>query len=126
MQVQAEPMQIEASTTQIAIVAVPTIEARIEAYSLSQGVSPKLAIYIASHESGFDADQIGDMYITCRRTGKPVRARGLYQITECFHPEISDAQAFDPDFSMKWAVKVMLDKKYCMMQFSTCRDYYKL
>lgn len=35
------------------------------------------------------------MNIVCERTGKPVRARGLWQWTECYHPEISDECAYD-------------------------------
>ncbi|MFA6991933.1 MAG: hypothetical protein WC269_01470 [Candidatus Gracilibacteria bacterium] len=68
-----------------------------------------LGLYqLALCESGLRADAVGDMNIICPRTGKSVRARGMFQITECYHPEVTDEQAFDPYWSARWT-KQMLD-----------------
>jgi hypothetical protein len=65
---------------------------------------------IVEGESSFNAEAIGDMDVICNfgpNKGKPVRARGIVQITECSHPEITDEQAFDPDWALTWAVGVI-------------------
>ena len=90
------------------------------------GADPKLAIAIAENESQTNPNvPNGDMNIICKRTGKPVRARGLFQITECYHPEISDQWAFDSTFSIIWAVHQIADEKKCRKEFSTCRQLLK-
>lgn len=34
------------------------------------------------------------------------QARGLFQITRKYHPEVSDKQAFNPYWSLRWAINV--------------------
>lgn len=103
-----------------------TVKALVESYSALYEVNPTLASYVAEGESSFEEDQVGDMDITCKRTGLPVRARGVWQITECFHPEVTDEQAFDASWSTKWAMKVLRDEKLCKQEFTVCRNWYKL
>lgn len=83
-------------------------------------VDPKIMLYIAQSESHMNTHAPdGDMSITCKRTGEPVRARGLFQITECYHPEITDTEAYDPMWSAKWATEQIRNGK-CKKEFSTC------
>jgi len=54
-----------------------------------------------------DMTRDGDMNITCARTGLPVRARGLVQITECYFPEITDEEARSVPFALEFLAKNM-------------------
>ncbi len=56
--------------------------------------------------------------------GKFVNARGCWQITKLYHPEITDAQADDLIFSTEWSLNVIKNKALCLHEFSTCRDFY--
>lgn len=112
------PGSIDLSTS------TPTLKKRIIDLTTNAGIDPKLTEYIFQHESNFDPNEVGDMYIICPKTGRPVRARGVAQITECYHPEITDTQALDPIWSTKWSIPYMKNKKICMNMWSTCRDYY--
>lgn len=123
-------------TTNIAIAEAPAGEVSIltpyelvSTIALEKGVDLKLAHYIAEHESHYNPMEIGDMKITCSsgvNKGKPVRARGIYQITECYYPEFTDEQAFDPETNIRYAIDIIAKgKSICISQFSTCRLYYK-
>lgn len=85
----------------------------------------KRAIVIAQRESGFIYNQRGDMDITCWRAGpyygEPVAARGIWQITRCYHPEITDEQADDPEWSTQWALPRIKDPVTCRNEWTTCR-----
>jgi len=54
-----------------------------------------------------DMTRDGDMNITCARTGLPVRARGLVQITECYFPEITDEEARHVPYAIEFLAKNM-------------------
>lgn len=61
------------------------------------------------------------MHLTCKRTGKPVRARGLVQITECYYPDVTDEQAFDIDFSIDFLARKLAEgTQTCRTQWTTC------
>lgn len=80
---------------------------------------PEVAIHILGAESGFyPLVRDGDMKSICERTGKPIRARGLAQITECWHPEVTDEQAYDVEFSIRFLIQYLKDGK--CSQWSTC------
>lgn len=83
------------------------------------GVDPVKALQIAQNESGLDETAVGDKKLICERTGKPVRARGIYQITECWHPEVSDKEAFNIDRNIE--IGIGLIALNCRGQFSTCK-----
>jgi hypothetical protein len=71
-------------------------------------ISEELFINILLKESGASSTVRGDMKIICKQgvnKGKPVEARGLFQITKCHHPDITDEQAFDIEFSLAWAAR---------------------
>lgn len=101
------------------------VQTTIIAHAIINNIDPELALYVAYGESSFDTQEIGDMKIPCPLTGKPVRARGLWQITECFHPEISDDIAFSLESSTEWAMKILSDKRKCIREWTICRNYYK-
>ena len=92
--------------------------------ALEYGVSFALVDYVITHESSWRPKAIGDMNSTCRKTGKPVRARGYFQLTECWYGHVSDACAFDLKCAAKIALPLIKNRSSCMSQFSTCRRYY--
>lgn len=102
-----------------------SIKQMVSCYAKEYGVNDKLAHYVVENESQYDPNLVGDLHIKCPQTGKPVRARGLVQITECYYPEVTDEQAFDPNFNLEFGMKLMKNKSTCMNQFTTCRNYYK-
>lgn len=98
---------------------VKTIAQLIDEKALQYGVSAELVHYIVKKESGYNTKAVGDMNITCKRTGLPVRARGILQITECWYPNISDKCAFDVECSLDKMLPIM--KTDCESQWTTCR-----
>lgn len=100
---------------------------RLEALAKDYGVDTELALYVAEYESGFDANSIGDMDITCKQginKGKPIRARGIFQWTECYWPNITDEQAFNLEWSIIKAMPYLKNKDTCVTIWTTCRKYY--
>lgn len=107
-----------------------TTKAEVRSYVLAQASSTGVWVakidHMVENESHYNPKAIGDMQIICARTGKPVRARGLWQITQCYHPEISDAQAFDPEWSTAWALNIIANsKKDCVSQWTQCAKWYQ-
>lgn len=98
----------------------------VDKYADKHGVPNDLAHYIVSKESTYNPKNLGDKNIICKRTGGPVNARGLMQITQCFHPNVTDEQAYDADFNLDYGMKLASKKETCIQQFSTCRDYYRI
>ncbi len=78
----------------------------VNVYADKYGVSRATLHRIVSGESSYQIKpKDGDMNITCPRginKGKPVRARGAVQITECYFPEVTDEQAYDVEFSLNF------------------------
>ena len=97
----------------------------VASYALLNDVSVDMVFYIIEGESSFDPKNVGDMDIVCKETGKPVRARGLLQITQCYWPQISDAQAFDPEWSIKWALPLLKNREKCLQTWTLCRKYFR-
>ena len=102
-----------------------TISEIIDEKALQYGVSADRVHFIIKHESQYNQNAVGDMNLICKRTGLPVRARGILQITECYYPEISDKCAFDAECSLDKMLPIMRDKESCLSQWSTCSEYYK-
>lgn len=95
----------------------------------TSNIDVTLAVYIAQNESSFIATSTGDMTITCHAKSspfylQPVRARGIFQLTACYHFEVSDTDAYDPVANIKAAMSLLKDKKTCLAQFTTCGWYY--
>lgn len=119
------PLQLIALESPVApICGGDDIKQLVDCYADKYGVDKKLAHYIVKNESQYNPELVGDMGITCKRTGKPVRARGLVQITECYYPEVTDEQAFNPNFNLEFGMELIKNKKTCISQFTTCRNYY--
>lgn len=84
------------------------------------------AMKIAEKESGYTWNARGDMDILCANKrspfyGKPIEARGVFQITKCYHPEITDEQADDVIWATAWALPLIADRKTCRQEWTTCR-----
>ena len=101
-----------------------SIKGLVTKMAYEKGVPQNLAHYVIFHESQYNINAKGDQNLICKRTGLPVNARGLGQITECWHPEITDEQAYDPIFALNWSLNIMKSKDDCIREFSTCRNYY--
>lgn len=88
--------------------------------------------FMVKNESKFDRHAKGDMNIICPNKnspayGKPVEARGPWQITRCWFPQISDVQAYDPVWSTDWALSIISkSKKDCIQLWSTCRKWHTM
>lgn len=100
---------------------VQPVKEIIRLVSLDMGYdTPEVAVHIVGAESDFNPlTRDGDMNILCKRTGKPVQARGLAQITSCYHPEVSDEEAHDVEFAIRFLIQGLLDGK-CKKEWSTC------
>lgn len=91
------------------------------------GVSEARAVHVARAESRFVYDAKGDMDITCYNPGtpfhgEPVEARGTWQITKCYYPDVPDDVAYDPIASTDFVfANRLLEEGTCQEQFSTCR-----
>lgn len=112
-------------------VAKYAVPAMVTYYATKYRVGQDLAHYIAKHESEYDPNNKGDLTITCHNKqskfyGQPVYARGVYQLTRCYYPQVTDEQAFDPQYNIQFAMQIIAKgRDTCINQFSTCRDYYE-
>jgi len=95
-----------------------TIRQYIEKEAVENGVDPQMALHVAKNESGYNQYVVGDKHLTCKKTGKPIRSRGVWQINDCAHPTVTDEQAFDVVWSTEWTMKEM--KKNSCKIWSTC------
>lgn len=86
------------------------------------------AIRIAK-EYGIDQESLFNL-IACESSWNPKadnqEDRGLVQINRLSHPEISDAEAFDPDFAIDYAAKSLSKGKGYMWTCGNCYLYAKL
>jgi len=78
-----------------AVEAAADIPALIEKIAKKNKVDVKLALAVAEAESGFNPAAVNT-------NTDGTRDRGLYQINEKWHPEVSDAQAFDPSYAAQF------------------------
>lgn len=116
---------IAAETPQKEVISLTTIEER-KAYAVQKarenGIPVERALYIIEHEGGYFNTEDGDMDLICKRTGKPVRARGPWQITECYYPQVPDETTDDFKKSTDYVFdNGLLKEGTCQSQFSTCK-----
>lgn len=98
------------------------MEAYVTQKAKEYGIPVSRALHVIEAESGYSPENVGDMDIPCKRTGKPVRARGAWQLTECWYPQVSDEVAFDFKKSTDYVFeKGLLKEGVCQSQFSTCK-----
>jgi hypothetical protein len=112
----------------------PTTPEEVKAYVKEQatlaGVHVEKVLFIVENESHFNAKAVGDMHLICNNKksphyGKPVRARGAWQLTDCWYGHVTDEQAFDVEYSTKLALSIISkSKKDCISQWSTCARWY--
>jgi hypothetical protein len=115
---------IAAAVTQAKIPAAPpphgrfSIRAYVQGAAKASGVDPHVAEWIVSHESRHRPEATGD----------GGESRGLWQINKAWHPEVSDACAYDVTCSTDWSLERIragyLDEwstwKYCKAKFEDC------
>src|SRR4029077_18902259 len=70
------------------------IKAYLRTEAMEYGVDPFLALWIVKHESSFNP----------RAKGDGEASRGLWQISKIYHPEVSDAMAFNVASSTEWSL----------------------
>jgi hypothetical protein len=91
------------------------VKAYIQKQSLEYGVNPKLALWIVKHESQFNP----------RAKGDGEASRGLWQISKIYHPEVSDAVAFDVASSTEWSLdRIRSGKVNEWSTYRFCRTLY--
>jgi hypothetical protein len=90
----------------------------VQSASKAAGVNPRIAEWIVSHESRHRPEATGD----------GGESRGLWQIHRGWHPEVSDACAYDVTCSTDWSLERIragyVDEwstwKYCKARFEDC------
>jgi len=94
------------------------VRAYVEATAKTRGVSPQVAEWIVTHESQHHPEATGD----------GGESRGLWQINKAWHPEVSDACAYNVSCSTDWSLQRIraghIDEwstwKYCKERFEDC------
>ena len=74
-----------------------TTEQKIRTAASKAGIDPNLAVKVAQCESG-----LNPLAVNINTDGSI--DRGLYQINSKYHTEVTEAQAFDPDFSIQFFI----------------------
>ena len=91
------------------------VQAYVREQASEYGVNPNLAVWIVKHESQFNP----------RAKGDGEASRGLWQISRIYHPEVSDAVAFNVASSTEWSLERIRSGK--VNEWSTyrfCRTLY--
>jgi hypothetical protein len=92
------------------------VKAYVQTQALEFGVDPNLALWIVKHESQFNP----------RAKGDGEASRGLWQISRIYHPEVSDAVAFNVASSTEWSLlRIRSGKAYEWSTYRFCRTLYE-
>ncbi len=92
------------------------VKAYVQTQALEYGVNPNLALWIVKHESQFNPHAKGD--------GEA--SRGLWQISRIYHPEVSDAVAFNVASSTEWSLeRIRSGKANEWSTYRFCRTLYE-
>lgn len=95
---------------------VQEVKAYVRNEAVEYGVNPKLALWIVKHESQFNP----------RAKGDGEASRGLWQISKIYHPEVSDAMAFNVASSTEWSLeRIRSGKAYEWSTYRYCRTLYE-
>jgi hypothetical protein len=94
------------------------VRAYVKSAAKAEGVDPSVAEWIVTHESQHHPEATGD----------GGDSRGLWQINKAWHPEVSDACAYDVTCSTRWSLQRIHDGyvdewstwKYCKERFEDC------
>ncbi len=106
MPIQPAVTHIEPESIEIKEITVKTPEDLIREKARANNLDEEKIIFIARCESQIEPEAIGDGHLVCSRTQKQINSRGVLQINNCAHPEISDEQAFDLEWSTNWAIEI--------------------
>ena len=100
-----EPLEtpIKPQRTQITSERESELRQYLTAQAVLNNLNPDMVLYIVEKESGFNERAIGDMHLTCQKTGEPIRSLGIFQINTCVH-EIADETAFNYKEATAWAI----------------------
>jgi hypothetical protein len=91
------------------------VKTYVQAEAVEHGVSPKLALWIVKHESQFNP----------RARGDGEASRGLWQISRIYHPEVTDAMAFNVASSTQWSLeRIRSGKANEWSTYRLCRTLY--
>ena len=92
------------------------VKAYVQTEATEYGVNPKLALWIVKHESEFNP----------RAKGDGEASRGLWQISKIYHPEVSDAMAFNVASSTEWSLeRIRSGKANEWSTYRYCRTLYE-
>jgi len=92
--------------------AIQLVKAYVQTQAEEHGVDPKLALWIVKHES--------------RAKGDGEASRGLWQISRIYHPEVSDATAFNMRSSTEWSLeRIRAGKASEWSTYRFCRTLYE-
>ena len=80
------------------VVSTSEIQKYVEEQSIIYGINPELSACLVSHESQWNPSRRG------LDTGNTI-SRGLWQINDFWHPEVSDAVAYNYKLSTIWSLK---------------------
>jgi hypothetical protein len=92
------------------------VKAYVRTEAVEYGVNPTLALWIVKHESQFNP----------RAKGDGEASRGLWQISKIYHPEVSDAMAFNVASSTEWSLgRIRSGKANEWSTYKFCRTLYQ-
>jgi hypothetical protein len=92
------------------------VKAYVRTEAVEHGVNPTLALWIVKHESQFNP----------RAKGDGEASRGLWQISKIYHPEVSDAMAFNVRSSTEWSLeRIRAGKANEWSTYRFCRTLYE-
>jgi hypothetical protein len=92
------------------------VKAYVRTEAVDHGVDPTLALWIVKHESHFNP----------RAKGDGEASRGLWQISKIYHPEVSDAMAFNVRSSTEWSLeRIRAGKASEWSTYRFCRTLYE-
>lgn len=97
----------DVSEVRINQLTVEQIENYVNQEAVIYGVPIDRADWIGQHESQWNPKTIGDDQLICPvgiNKGKIEHSRGLWQISDCYHPEVSNAVAMNIVSSTLWAM----------------------
>jgi hypothetical protein len=107
----ANPSKLQASRA-----TAQEVKAYVQTEATEFGVNPQLALWIVKHESEFNP----------RAKGDGEASRGLWQISKIYHPEVSDAMAFNVASSTEWSLeRIRSGKANEWSTYRFCRTLYE-
>jgi hypothetical protein len=98
-----------------AILTPVQVRSYVRTEALEHGVDPLVALWIVKHESSYNP----------RAKGDGEASRGLWQISRIYHPEVSDAVAFNVTSSTEWSLqRIRSGKANEWSSYRYCRTLY--